>query len=273
MKIKKKPYYIFILVACLLFFISPISHAKTQQLASLPSVYIEELTSPEIADAIKSGYNSVIIPTGGSEQNLAHLIIGKHNKILYYTAAEIAKQLGNTLVAPVIAYVPEGNISPPDGHMKFAGTISLHEETFLAMLEDIATSLKQHGFKQIYLIGEHGESQAPQQKLAEKLTKQWKNDGVRVVHISDYYANNGQNDWVSTLNFPQGAKLKDPTSHAGFEDSSELMAVSKTAVRENLRENDALLATAEYGKKLLDLKIKAAIKQIKLSKIENAPTP
>jgi len=243
------------------------TYAKTTENFNLPnttiaapkSVFIEELTSPEIAELIKNGYQIAIIPTGGSEQNLAHMIIGKHNKIIAYTAEKIALELGNALVAPVIAYVPEGNINPPEGHMKYAGTISLREEIFSAVLEDTAASLKQHGFKLICFIGDSGGNQATQTKLAEKLSKEWAADGARVVQISDYYANNGQDAWVNSLKLP----IKDLASHAGFEDTAELMVVDADGMRENLRDGDAKLATAQYGKKLLDLKIKSAVSEIK----------
>ena len=249
----------------LLFFLSPSANAAMTT-NSQNSVYIEDLTSPEIADMVKAGYTTVIIPTGGSEQNHAHMIIGKHNKIMYFTSGEIAKKLGKTLVTPVLAYVPEGNMTPPEGHMNFAGTLSLREETFSAVLEDTASSLKQHGFKLICFVGDHGGNQAPQQKLADKLSAQWKADGVRVLQVSDYYANNEQDAWVATLKLP----IRDPAAHAGFEDSSELLAVDADGIRKNLLISDAAFASAEYGKKLLDLKIEAAVKQIKNSQSNNA---
>ena len=235
------------------------------------SVYIEELTTSEIRKKIDVGTTIAIIPTGGSEQNGSHMVIGKHNIIVHYTAGEVAKNLGNALVAPVIAYVPEGNMEPPEGHMQFAGTISLREETYLALLEDTATSLKQHGFKIICFIGDSGGNQKPQEILAEKLNKQWQKSGVRVLQISDYYNNNGQYAWVKSLKLP----LKNLNAHAGFEDTSELMAIDENAVRRNLLgdhsndnssingiSGDSTLASVDYGKYLLSLKIAAAVSQI-----------
>ncbi len=242
------------------------------------SVYIEEMTSPEIRERIErmGNYNNgvviAIIPTGGSEQNGSHMVIGKHNIIVRYTAGEIAKKLGNALVAPVIAYVPEGSIEPPEGHMQFAGTISIREETFAALLEDTASSLKQHGFRLICFLGDSGGNQAVQKRLAEKLTEKWKDSGVRVLHISDYYDKNGQDDWVKSLKLP----IAEPSAHAGFEDTSELMAIDKSGVRDALRGNhsiadfkvsgamgDSTLASARYGSYLLNLKILTAVNQIK----------
>lgn len=262
--IKHKISYVMCMVALLSSFLG-----KTALAAD--SVYIEELTTSEIRKKIDAGTTIVIIPTGGSEQNGNHMAIGKHNIIVHYTAGEIAKKLGNTLVAPVIAYVPEGNIEPPEGHMQFAGTISLREETYSALLEDTAASLKQHGFKIICFIGEHGASQNVQKNLADKLSKQWQKSAVQVLQISDYYGNNGQDAWVESLKL----SLKNPSAHAGFEDTSELMALDENAVRKNLLgdhsnnnspingvSGDSTLASAQSGRYLLNLKIAAAVSQI-----------
>lgn len=236
------------------------------------SVYMEELTSPEIRQRINSGAVIAIIPTGGSEQNGPHMVIGKHNTIVHYTAGKIANKLGNALVAPVISYVPEGNITPPQGHMQFAGTISLRKETYEALLEDAAASLAEHGFKLICFVGDSGGNQESQERLAKKLSEQWKDKGIKVLQVSDYYMNNGQDAWVGTLKLP----IKDPGAHAGFEDTSELMALDKNGVRDSLRGNhssedfkisggagDSTLASAAYGEYLLKLKIETAAKQIK----------
>ena len=107
------------------------------------SVFLEDLTWIEARDAIAAGKTNVIIPTGGTEQNGPHMVLGKHNYLVKYKAGEIAKQLGNALVAPVVAYVPEGDIDPPTGHMRFAGTITTPQDVFAKVLEYAARSFKQ----------------------------------------------------------------------------------------------------------------------------------
>src|SRR5437764_13608369 len=97
---------------------------------ALDTVFIEEMTWMEVRDALKAGKTTVLIPTGGVEQNGPYLSTGKHNVILRGTAEAIARKLGDTLVAPVVAFVPEGNIDPPSSHMKYPGTISLPEEPY-----------------------------------------------------------------------------------------------------------------------------------------------
>lgn len=238
------------------------------------SILMEDMTWPEIAQAIKDSYTTVIIPTGGTEQNGPHIVLGKHNFVLYTTAPAIAGKLGHTLVAPVMQYVPEGNITPPTGHMQFPGTLSLRPETFAAMLEDTARSLKQHGFKLICFVGEHGASQPIQAKVAEKLSNEWKSDGVKVLQVSDYYdKNNGQIAWLKQAN-PK-IEEHDIEAHGGLADTSEMLAAHAEGVRESLRSNYKLDdftklgvdgssadASADMGKKFLDLKIEAAVKQI-----------
>ena len=110
------------------------------------SVFLEQLTWMEVRDAIRAGKTTVIIPTGGTEQNGPHMILGKHNVRVTLMAGEIARRLGNALVAPTMAYVPEGNIDPPSGHMLFPGTITLPPEHFAKVVEFAARSLKVAGF-------------------------------------------------------------------------------------------------------------------------------
>lgn len=234
--------------------------------------FIEDLTWVEVNNAVKAGKTVAIVPTGGTEQNGPHMITGKHNYIVAYTAGEIAKKLGNALVTPVMAYVPEGAVNPPEGHMRFAGTMSLKNETFEAILEDVASSLKQHGFKIICFVGEHGASQRPQQAVADKLSIAWATDGVKVINISNYYSNkNGQDDYLSSLDL----KVEEIGNHATLSDTSELLAVKPDGVRSGMMKRngggnpdetgvvgDPSKSTAEIGEHLLLLKVDAAVKQI-----------
>src|SRR5436189_1673303 len=86
---------------------------------ALDSVWIEELTWMEVRDAMKAGKKTVIIPTGGVEQNGPYLATGKHDYILKATGEAIARKLGNALVAPIVPFVPEGDFDPPTIHMPY----------------------------------------------------------------------------------------------------------------------------------------------------------
>jgi creatinine amidohydrolase len=152
------------------------------------TVWLEELTWMDVRDALAAGKTTVVIPTGGVEPNGPWLALGKHNYVLQVTCDAIARKLGNALCAPIVKLVPEGGIDPPRGMMDTPGTLSAREETFEAILTDMASSLKVHGFEHIVFIGDSGGNQRGQQVVADRLNAQWKGKPL-VVHIPEYYDN------------------------------------------------------------------------------------
>ena len=217
--------------------------------ASAAQVYLESMTSPEVRDAVKAGTTTIIIPIGGTEQNGPHMTLGKHNVRVQALAGRIAAELKNTLVAPTLAYVPEGSISPPAAHMKFAGTISISDETFKALLDSAARSFAQHGFTDIVFIGDHGSYQSQLAAVADGLNKRWNGTSatrtgaqLRAHFIADYYR---------TSVAPYTKILRDNGLTdaqigllAGTADTSLMLAVDPEQVRVN-RINDA--AEAKHG--------------------------
>src|SRR6201993_4141716 len=116
------------------------------------AMFIEELTWTELRDQIRSGKTTIIVPIGGTEQNGPHMALGKHNLRVRVLSEKIARALGNALVAPVIAYVPEGALDPPTGHMRFPGTITVPEEAFAKILEYAARSFKAAEFHDVVFL-------------------------------------------------------------------------------------------------------------------------
>ena len=233
------------------------------------SVFIEELTWVEGRDALKAGKTTIIFPTGGTEQNGPHMVLGKHNFIVKHAAGEIARRLGNALVAPVLAYVPEGNLNPPSGHMLFPGTITLPEEHFIKVTEYAARSFRVNGFKDIVLIGDSGPNQKGLQAAATLLNKAWAGGDVRVHYVGDYYHTPAFTQWLRS----QGETAESIGTHAGIEDTSELMAINPEMIRKDklapggdfrttgVAGNPARASVA-YGKQGLEFKISAAVAQI-----------
>lgn len=240
------------------------------------TVFIEEMTWTEVRDAIKAGKTTVIFPTGGTEQNGPHMVLGKHNFIVKYAAQQIAQRLGNALVAPVLAYVPEGDIFPPTGHMRFPGTITLPKKHFMKVTEYATRSFKLNGFKDIVLIGDSGGNQNGLMMVAMELNEEWVDTDVRVHHIYDYYSASYTpgGDFFKWLQ-SQGEKPENIGEHAGITDTSQLMAINPRLIRMEKREaggsawtgigvsGDPTRANTAYGKKGLEIKIEAAVSQIK----------
>jgi creatinine amidohydrolase len=150
------------------------------------TVWIEEMTWMDVRDALDAGKTTAIISTGGVEPNGPWLVTGKHNYVLAKNCEAIARKLGDALCAPILKFVPEGSIEPQTGHMTSPGTISLQQETFEAVLTDVAHSLKMHGFENIIFIGDSGGNQSGQAAVAERLTARW-NGSTVVAHIGEYY--------------------------------------------------------------------------------------
>lgn len=200
--------------------------------AATGTVQLDELTWTEVRDALRSGATTVIIPVGGSEQNGPHMALGKHNFRAGALAARIAAKLGNTLVAPVVAYAPEGRISPPSGHMRFPGTLSVPEDAFAAILAGASRSLKQHGFLDIVLIGDSGNYQDILKAVAQRLNREWAGSPVRAHYVAAYYR-------AATDEFAQALRARGLSDgqigvHAGLADTSLMLAVDPARIRADL---------------------------------------
>src|SRR5438477_11356670 len=154
---------------------------------ALDTVFLEEMTWMEVRDAMRAGKDTVIVATGGMEQNGPYLAAGKHNYVLRATTEAIARKLGNALVAPIVPFVPEGDIEPASSHMKYPGTISLTEETYRRLLVDICASFRAHGFANIVLIGDSGGNQEGMKTVADELNAKWTAGKSRVHFIPEYY--------------------------------------------------------------------------------------
>lgn len=164
-------------------------------LAAPNTVWIEEMTWMDVRDALKAGKTTAIIATGGVEPNGPWLVTGKHNYVNQSNCEAIARKLGNALCAPLVKFTPEGRIEPQSSHMVSPGTISMREETFRAILTDIVHSLRMHGFKTIFLIGDSGGNQPGQRYVADSLNKLWGGSPL-VAHIQEYYTYGVAGDYM-----------------------------------------------------------------------------
>lgn len=238
--------------------------------AQPPSVFIEDLTWTEVRDALADGYTTIIIPTGGTEQNGPHMVLGKHNAIVQHAAGRIAARLGNALVAPVMAYVPEGPVDPPAGHMKFPGTITLPENVFMQVVEYAARSFRVHGFTDIVLIGDSGGNLNGLNEVARSLGEEWDGTDTRVHFIGEFTRGGEFRNWLLS----QGETAEQIGYHAGIMDTSVAMAVDPSLVRkERLAASNDFDATgvlgdprrarAGYGEKGLAIQIDGAVARIR----------
>lgn len=210
-----------------------------------PSVFLEELTWTEVRDAIAAGTTTVIVPIGGTEQSGPHMTLGKHNARVRALAGRIAGELGNALVAPVVAYVPEGRIDPPTEHMRFPGTISVPADVFEKTLESAARSLRHAGFRDIVLIGDHGGYQSSMQAVAKRLDREWASTPARVHALAEYYRAT-ETSYRRALAAKGHAEAEIGT-HAGLADTSLALAVDPRVVRADKLKEVPRASDGTYG--------------------------
>jgi creatinine amidohydrolase len=211
------------------------------------TVELEDLTWTEIRDAIHAGKTTLIIPIGGTEQTGPYVAVGKHNVRAKILSQRIAERLGNAIVAPVIAYVPEGSYAPPTSHMRFPGTITVPDDVFEKTLESAANSFKVHGFRNIVFLGDHGGYQNDLSHVVAQLNKSWAGSGARAFVPAEYYGTSyaGYNQILRE----HGFRDDEIGTHAGLADTSLLLAVAPQMVRLDKLKNAPKLGPADgvYG--------------------------
>jgi len=233
------------------------------------SVFIEDLTWTEVRDALAQGKTTAIYYAGSTEQNGPHMAPGKHNVIAHHVAGRVAEALGNALVYPVLPFAPTGDPVKKTGHARFPGTVSLSEATFAAVAREVALSALGAGFKNVVLMGEHGDGQGALERVARQLDRTWAAKGAHVYYIPDaYYAAQRR---VRAYLVAHGLPA---SRHAGIHDTSELMAldpeqrwVRREALAQGTPKNgvdgDPRQASATLGKIFLDIKVSSAVEQIR----------
>jgi creatinine amidohydrolase len=235
-------------------------------------VFLEDLTWSEVREATKSGRTTVIVPIGGTEQSGPYIALGKHNARVRLLAGRIAESLGNALVAPVIAYVPEGQVSPPTGHMRFPGTITIPEGAFEQTLESAGRGFRLHGFRDVVFIGDHGGYQKSLKKAADTLNREWAATSIRAHALEEYYR-------AASVDFGEMLKGKgfaaaEIGNHAGAADTSLALATDPALVRADRMkapnmgkadgvEGDPRRASAELGRAGLDLIVAKSVEAIR----------
>ena len=238
------------------------------------TVFLEAMTWTELRAAIRAGKTTILVPIGGTEQNGPHMALGKHNARVKALSERVARGLGNALVAPVIAYVPEGGLSPATGHMRFPGTITVPDDAFQRVLDSAARSFKLHGFRDVVFLGDHGSTQAGQKTVATRLNREWRATPVRAHAIEEYYraSTTGFRELLKARGY-EGAELGE---HAALPDTSLTLALDPQLVRTNAApeevpgagtgvDGDHRRASAELGRLGVDLIVGRTVAAIKVS--------
>jgi creatinine amidohydrolase len=230
------------------------------------TVFMEDMTWLEIRNAMNAGKTTVILPAGGLEATGPFVILDKHQRMLHGSTDMIARKLGNALIAPVVRYVPAD-----DGHRgPYVGDFNISLAAYKSTLSDICTALKNDGFKEIVLIGDHQGAQRGLKEVAEELSQKWGGGAARIHYIAEYYDRTAVQEYIKT-------KLGITEGRGGFGDNyyntSILLAVSPEDARLQERTEahqltvngvnlEPIQKTIENGKAILQIQTDQTVRAI-----------
>jgi creatinine amidohydrolase len=178
-------------------------------------VEIELMTYPEIYSAIhEQGKTTVLVINGGTEQRGPHAVLGGHSLTAKPQGIDIARKLGNALLAPIMPF----SIAGAHLNFKTPGSVNVPGPVFAAVNEAVVDSMFVNGFKNIVLMGEHGGGQKELDEVARKTNARYSPLGVHVFFCGDFYekSQNEMQEWVIAHNLP-------PSTHGGIPDTSLMM--------------------------------------------------
>ena len=250
----------------------------TAHAAKPPLVEFEMMTWPEVKAAIAAGKTTALVYTGGTEQRGPQNVNGGHTLMGRAQVKAIALKLGNAIAMPVLPFTPNR------ASKELPGTIGLTNETFEAVLTEIAEQAVLTGFSNVIIMGDHGGGQPKvYEDVAKKLNDKYSPQGVHVYYCNDVYrtAMDAFDDYLKSKGMPL-------SSHAGIPDTSEMIYLGgdkgwvrkelvKTALGDpmpppgqrperkinNGISGDARPSTAALGKMAFDMKTDYAVKQIR----------
>lgn len=251
---------------------------KPRTIDGINTVWLEELTQPEFRDMIKDGYTTVLIMTGGVENNDGNLQMNKHNINIKLLGEMMARKMGKTLVAPLVTLEP-GNAGPNIQPGR-AGPM-LSQATYAALLFDMGNFLRSMGFKEVYYMGDSGGNGRGMQTAADSLTKVYADspDKVWFKHIPEFYNHTSvvQPYIQNELKIPEGIKIGASTGTSGLHEELGIDATMALADPQSIRfaqrvkagqaeingiTFESLTWLQELGRKVADLRVTTTINAI-----------
>ena len=191
------------------------------------TILLEEMTWPEVGDAIASGRTTIVIAVGAVEQHGPHLPLLVDAVRGDRLAVEVAQRLGDALVAPTI------RVGCSEHHMGFPGTLTLRRNTLEAICLDYVVSLSRHGFDRICFVPSHGGNFGPLSDMLEDL-RAAVGPECRVDAYTDLVG--FMEFWRAGISASEPELVDRVGGHADIAETSEMLALRPDLVREEKAE-------------------------------------
>jgi len=176
----------------------------------MAAIELDALTWPQVRAQIDAGRDTVVLALGATEQHGRHLplatdaLLGDH----------LARMLADRLDA---FHAPTLRVGCSEHHVGFAGTMSLSESTFRAVVGDLVRSLLRGGFRRIVLVPTHGGNFAPLAAAVSKLDERQSLTALTDLGVLFQIAQMGEREY--------GVPLAEGGLHAGEWETSLLLAI------------------------------------------------
>jgi creatinine amidohydrolase len=182
------------------------------------TVLLEELSWPEVQDALARGIRTVVIVAASIEQHGPHLPMVTDTAIGQAVGERVARKLGNALLAPPI------RPACSDHHLAFPGSLSIPQEVFIETVGAYVRSLAPHGFDTFVLFSSHGGNFAPLEVAGARLREEFGPKGVRVVVFAGTAALQDMMKVMVGTAAAMGAPQDVDAIHADVTETSVMMA-------------------------------------------------
>ncbi|MGC4189654.1 MAG: creatininase family protein [Thermomicrobiales bacterium] len=190
---------------------------RQQEAGSSGPLLLAEMTSAEIA-ALGDTVDLVLIPVGANEQHGVALPVSTDT-----ISAQVLSALTATLVGPRVAVAPPIPWGVSWHHLDMPGTLSLREETLIAIVLDLVDSLARHGVKRVALMNGHGGNNPA---LAVAVDRAHRELGVPIV--TSIYA------YTLIANAAESVLGPEAIGHGGGDEASVVLALRPDLVRKEL---------------------------------------
>jgi creatinine amidohydrolase len=174
------------------------------------AIELDALTWPQVRAEIEAGRDTVVVALGATEQHGHHLPLATDALLGDHLARALAERL-DAFLAPTL------RVGCSAHHLGFAGTMSLSEDTFQAVVGDLVRSLSRGGFRRIVLVPSHGGNFAPLAAAIAKLDRPERVTALTDLGMLFQIAQLGEREF--------GVPLSDGGVHAGEWETSMLLAI------------------------------------------------
>ena len=178
----------------------------------MSALHLDQMAWPEVEAELQAGRDTMVVAFGATEQHGPHLPLATDALLGDHLAELVADRL-NAFVAPTV------RLGCSEHHLEFAGTLSVSDATFHAIVADLVRSAARSGFRRIVLLPTHGGNFGP---LAAAVAQLPADLGIDVRAMTDL----GALQTLAQIGLEEhGVPLEEGGLHAGEWETSMVMAI------------------------------------------------